>query len=404
MVARQGPLAGLCVIEIASFVAGPLAGMTLGQLGADVIRVDPLGGAADRGRWPIAANGVSHYWNGLNKGKRSLTLDLRSDGGREILHRLVASCAPGTAVVVTNIGGQPWLDPDVLRTVCPDLIYVAIEGKSDGSTSVDYTTNAAMGFPLVTGPEGLTDPINHVLPAWDVACGLYAALGISAAARQRERTGEGTSIHLALDDVALATAGNLGYLAEAQFNEVPRGRIGNHLYGGFARDFRCADGKSVMIVALTPRHWRDLIATAGISEAIQAVEAALGADFTREADRYEHRVVLAALLEPWFAARTRPEVEAALAATSCLWAPYRSFPEVVENLQAAETANPLVSTIDQPGVGDQLTPGIPLRFESSDPVLPAPLLSQHSREILAERLGIEADEYADLAAAGTVSA
>lgn len=404
MGAQRGPLSGLTVIEIASFVAGPLAGMTLGQLGAQVIRVDPIGGAADRGRWPVADSGASLYWNGLNKGKRSLTADVRGAQGREIVHRLIGSSAPGTAVVLTNIGGQPWLDADALRSLCPDLIYVAIEGKSDGSPSVDYTTNAAMGFPLVTGPAGLTEPINHVLPAWDVACGLYAALGVSTAARQRELTGEGADIRIALDDVALATAGNLGYLAEAQFNHTPRPRIGNHLYGGFARDFRCSDGASIMIVALTSRHWRDLVRVTGVQAAVEALESAFAADFTNEADRYTHRVVLAALLEPWFETRSRSEAESALTTTSCLWAPYRSFPDVVESLQTTEGGNPIVTVVDQPGVGRQLTPGSPLRFGTvTDPALPAPLLGQHTWDVLHEGLGIDRAEYERLVASGVIA-
>ena len=139
--------------------------------------------------------------------------------------------------------------------VRPDLIHLRIEGHHDGRPGVDYTVNANVGFPLVTGPEECAGPVNHVLPAWDVACGLYAAIGLLSADRQRRVTGKGQQLSVALYDVALATAGNLGFLAEAQVNGVIRPRIGNHLYGSFARDFTTRDGRRVMVVALTGRHW-----------------------------------------------------------------------------------------------------------------------------------------------------
>src|SRR6476659_9716265 len=106
------PLAGLRVVEVSSFVAAPLGGMTLAQLGAEVIRVDPVGGAADHSRWPITHTGTSLYWAGLNKGKQSLELDLRSPEGRVVVRDLVGSCPPRTSVVLTNAVGQEWLSYD----------------------------------------------------------------------------------------------------------------------------------------------------------------------------------------------------------------------------------------------------------------------------------------------------
>src|SRR3979411_1604716 len=93
------PLAGVRIVEICSFVAVPLAGMTLAQLGAEVIRVDPIGGAGDYHRWPITDDGESIYWAGLNKGKRSVAADMRSPEGQELVQRLIA----GSGVLVTNV-------------------------------------------------------------------------------------------------------------------------------------------------------------------------------------------------------------------------------------------------------------------------------------------------------------
>jgi 2-methylfumaryl-CoA isomerase len=154
-------------------VAAPLGGMTLAQLGADVIRVDPPGGAPDHARWPLARSGASLYWAGLNKGRRSIMVDMRSASGREVILGLLRACPYRTAVVLTN-AGQDWLSHDSLAGYCQDLIHVRVEGTSTGESAVDYTVNAEAGFPMVTGPEEHGGPVNHVLPAWDIACGLYA--------------------------------------------------------------------------------------------------------------------------------------------------------------------------------------------------------------------------------------
>jgi 2-methylfumaryl-CoA isomerase len=391
------PLAGLRVIEVSSFVAAPLGGMTLAQLGAEVIRIDPLGGAPDTTRWPLAPNGGSLYWAGLNKGKRSVTLDLRSPGGQRAVADLIAGSGPDGGIVLTN-AAYPWLSYEALKYARADLIHLRITGRHDGSPAVDYTVNAAVGFPLTTGDEATSGPVNHVLPAWDMACGLYAALGILAAERHRRRTGQGRAITLALADVALAVTGHLGFLAEGQLaradvtgepHPVPAGgrpRIGNHLYGGFARDFRTGSGDSVLVVTLTARHYADLARVTGRAEALAAVERALGADFARDADRYAHREVIAALLAPWFAGHTTDEVTGALAGTSVLWERYRTFAELAADQETL--ANPLVGLIDQPGVGQILATGTPLAQPGTPQApVPAPLLGADTAAVLREARG-----------------
>lgn len=378
---HSAPLAGLRVIEVSSFVAAPLGGMTLAQLGAEVIRVDPLGGAPDTTRWPLAPNGGSLYWAGLNKGKRSVVLDLRSPEGQRAVADLVAGSGADGGIVLTN-AGYPWLSYDALRQARADLIHLHIAGGHDGSPAVDYTVNASVGFPLATGAEDTAGPVDHVLPAWDVACGLYAAIGILAAERHRRRTGEGRAITLPLADVALAVTGHLGFLAEGRLG-ASRPRIGNHLYGGFARDFRTGSGDFVMIVTLTPRHYADLARVTERAGALAAVERALGADFTTDSDRYAHREVIAALLAPWFAGHTTDEVTEALKGTSVLWDRYRTFAELAS---APETlANPLVSFINQPGIGEILATGIPLAQPGTPQIpVPAPLLGADTDAALRE--------------------
>jgi 2-methylfumaryl-CoA isomerase len=396
------PLAGLRVVEVSSFVAAPLGGMTLAQLGADVIRVDPLGGAADYGRWPLAASGTSIYWAGLNKAKRSLSADLRSAEGQELVTRLIADSGPGGGIVLTN-APRPWLSYETLSQRRPDLIHLRIDGRPDGRPAVDYTVNAELGFPLVTGPEDHRGPVNHVLPAWDVACGLYAAIGLLGADRQRRLTGRGQELSVALFDVALATAGNLGFLGEAQVNGVSRPKVGNHVYGSFARDFTTRDGGRVMVVALTPRHWRDLVEVSGLQAPVAALETSLGADFSVEGDRYTYREVLAGLLQHWSGAHDLAEITAALGRTAVLWSVYRSFTDVVADPETS--ANPMMGLVDQPGVGRYLAPGSPIRARAGGEQRPtrAPVLGEHSAEILRANLGLAEDEIDDLHQRGVVA-
>jgi 2-methylfumaryl-CoA isomerase len=391
------PLDGLTVLEISTFVAAPLGGLTLAQLGADVIRIDPIGGAADQTRWPLAPSGTSLYWTGLNKAKRSVTLNFRDAEGRRLLADLVAASGPGGGIVLTNAVGRPWLGYDELSRVRPDVIHLQILGRHDGRPAVDYTVNAGLGFPMVTGPEGYQDPVNHVLPAWDIACGLHAAIGLLAAERHRQRTGHGRRITLALEDVALAVTGHLGFLAEAQLG-ADRPRIGNHLFGGFARDFAAADGKRVMVVTVSARQFADLARATGLAGPFAELERLLGADFAADGDRYTHREVIAALLAPWFAARTIADIERELGGTSVLWSRYRRFTDLAGDGDLA--ANPLLGEIEQPGVGPVLAPGSPLAQDGRPDPAPAPRLGADTAGVLADLLGLPAGEIGALAERG----
>jgi len=366
------PLEGIRVVELSSFVASPLCGLTLAQLGAEVIRVDPVGGGADVHRWPLAPGGTSIYWTGLNRGKASVTLDLRSEDGRRSLRELVTAPGDGGGILVTNSGGRDWMSHETLAGLRPDVITLELLGRRDGRPGVDYTVNAALGFPSITGPGG-GQVVNHALPAWDVAAGLHAALAVVAAVREREKSGRGRRIVLPLDDVALATAGTLGYLTEPQLDGSSRPAVGNHVYGTFGTDFTTSDGGRFMVVALTTRHFHDLARVTGTREAVDALESATGADFSTEADRYSYREVLAALFARWFAAYTTEQVASALADSVVLHERYRTFAEVVA--EGDLRANPLFSPLDQPGVGTYLAAAHPATFDGAHLTTgPAPLL------------------------------
>jgi 2-methylfumaryl-CoA isomerase len=401
-----GILSGLRVVEGSAFVAAPLGGMTLAQLGADVIRFDQLGGGLDYTRWPLAESGQSLFWAGLNKGKRSISLDLRSERGRELATELIcAGDGPDTGLLLTNFPARGWLAYERLAERRPDLIMVALTGNPDGSSEVDYTVNPATGFPWATGPRNLAEPLNSVLPAWDIATGSLAAIGLLAAERWRTRTGEGQLIRLSLSDVAFAMVGNLGRIAEAELGGQDSFKDGNYLYGAFGHDFETRDGRRVMVVALTARQWRALVQITEIGEACAKIAEVMGYDLDTETGRFEGRDLIAGLLRPWFASRELSEVRTAFAGTGVSWGSYQTFRQLVTEDPRCSPANPMFSTLVQPGIGKYLVPASPLDFSAQGrlPARRAPVLGEHTDEVLAELLGLSDTEIGRLHDAGVVA-
>jgi 2-methylfumaryl-CoA isomerase len=401
-----GPLAGLQVVELSSFVAAPLCGTTLAQLGADVIRVEPMGGGPDRTRWPLTDGGSSLYWNSLNPGKRAIEVDLADPLGRRLVADLVASGGSSGGILVTNTERWHDLSFPALKDRRADVIHVLLTGRNDGGTAVDYTVQAGSGFPLVTGPGDHGTPVNHQLPAWDLAAGLYLATGLLAAERHRSATGRGSEVRVALEDVALATAGHLGYLAQAQLRpDASRVADGNFVYGTFGRDFTTVDGQRFMLVVLTPRQWADLLRVTGLGEAVDVLGRVLGADFSDEGDRYRHREVLAGLVAEWFARHDAAQVQESLASTRLLCSPYRSFDDLVADDARLLRANPLFGIVDQPGVGNLVAAGSPVEFDRGRAApRPAPGVGEHTGRVLADELGLSRVQMADLTARGVVRA
>lgn len=385
-------LAGLRVIEGSAFVAAPLGGMTLAQLGAEVIRFDPIGGGLDAKRWPVTAEGRSLFWAGMNKGKKSIAIDIARPEGQELVTALVTAPGENAGIFLTNFPPRGWLAYEALRARRADLIHVNVLGDRHGGSAVDYTVNPRVGIPLITGPADDPRPVNHVLPAWDHLCGQMAALGLLAAERHRRIKGEGQYVSLALLDVALATLGHMGFIAEVQVNGTDRPRFGNDLYGAFGRDFLTRDGRRVMVVGLTRRQWQNLGRATGLAAEFDAVGRRLGLDLTEEGNRFRARAELAAVLEPWVAARDAEEVLRIFAEADVCAGPYQSIRELVQNDTDAIAANPLFSWQEQPGIGRYPMPGSPLYFSASPhaDARPAPLLGAHTDEVLADVLGLDA--------------
>ena len=398
-------LSGLRVVEGSAYVAAPLGGMTLAQMGADVIRFDPIGGGLDRTRWPVAEDGTSLFWAGLNKGKRSFCVDLKSPEGQELVTALVTEPAPDGGLLLTNFPARGWLGYETLAARRRDLVMVNITGNHDGSSAVDYTVNPATGFPWATGPRHLSVPFNHLLPAWDSITGTLAATALLAAERHRTRTGEGQLARIALSDVAFAMVGNLGKIAEVQIENRDRKKDGNYLYGAFGRDFVTKEGRRLMIVALTLRQWRNLVEATGLHEAFETVEKLLEIDLTREGDRFAAREVLGAVLKPWTIARSLDEIREIFDRHDVCWGPYQTFTELVEEDPRCSADNPLFDEVEQPGIGTYLMPGSPVELSAfeREPVRRAPLLGEHTDELLAEVLGLSDTEIGRLHDAGVVA-
>ncbi len=396
-------LSGLRIVEASAFVAAPLGGLTLSQMGADVIRIDPLGGGLDHRRWPVTADDVSLFWNGLNKGKRSVVLDLTSPKGQEIAAALVCASAEDGGILLTNLPPRGWLDHTKLRQRRADLIQLTIQGDRHGGSAVDYTINPRVGLPMISGPSAADVVVNHVLPAWDLITGQMAALGLLAAERHRRQTGEGQLIKLALEDVALAMIGHLGLIAEAQLGQK-RERYGNYLFGAFGRDFVTQDKQRVMVVGITARQWRSLCDATTLGPQVAELAQQTGFDLSKEGDRFRAREQIATLLDTWFASRSFSEVASILNRHNVCWGRYQSVMQLVQDDPSCSLANPLFASIEQPGVGQLLAPSIPLDFSSHQrrEAVPAPRLGEHTEEVLTELIGLDANQYAKLRDEGIV--
>jgi 2-methylfumaryl-CoA isomerase len=276
-------------------------------------------------------------------------------------------------------------------------------GWADGAPALDYTVNNAVGYPMMTGAG--PEPVNHVLPAWDLLSGAYAAFGMLAAIRKREQTGEGIEVRIPLSDVAIGTVANLGGIAEVLHNKANRPRLGNTVYGLFGRDFVTKDNVRTMIVVVTHRQWASLIHALGLNAQVEAIEAERGVSFAKDDGlRFEHRDALYPLFEKAIAALDHSRMAAMLDDAGIVHSAYRTMLDaahdkrlVVDNpMFTAFNANP--SGFKYPAAGAFGT--IP-QMERGD-AKGAPRNGQHSEEILSASLGLSSGEIASLIDAGIV--
>ncbi len=395
-------LHNLTIIEASSFVASPSAGLYLAQMGAEVIRVDQIGGGPDFRRWPLTDDGHSLYWENLNRAKQSVALDLSTAGGRELLQQLAAK----TGLLITNFPADGFLSHEKLAAINPAMITVRVMGKADGGTALDYTVNAAVGIPYMTGPsDPRAGPVNHVLAAWDLLTGAYAAFALLAALRHRDMTGLGQEVRIPLQDVATASVANMGMLAEVLYSGANRERLGNTVYGAFGRDFKTADGERVMIMALTPKQWSGLVSVLGIEAEVAAIEAERGVSFARdEGVRFEHRDALFPLVEAKVKTRNWNELDAAMTAAGCCYGPYRTMAEAARD-PALVTDNPVFGSSENPSGFAYPAAGAFATIAHLDrgSPRPAPHLGADSDAVLTRLLGLSPTDLTALKSQGTVA-
>ncbi len=391
-------LKGLRVVEGSAFVAGPTCGLYLAQMGAQVIRFDNIGGGPDFRRWPLSEGGDSLYWEGLNKGKLSVAIDLARPEGRELAQRLAAAPGEDGGLFVTNFPVDGFLSYEKLSAIRADLICVRVMGWADGSQGMDYTINSALGLPLMTGPVGDERPVNHVLAAWDLLTGAYCAFSLVSALLARMRGQGGREIRAPLSDIGAATMANLGFTAETMLAGHQRPRMGNDIYGAFGRDFTTKDGQKLMLLAITPKQWSKALETLGIVAKAAAVEAELGVSFANDQGlRFTHRATLYPLFERAFAARTAAELTPAFDAGGVTWGAYQTLEAALEDPRLFK-ANPVFQDVAHPSGLSYPAPGAMATIPQDErgEVRPAPKLGQHTDEVLAEVLRMSSGEIARL--------
>jgi 2-methylfumaryl-CoA isomerase len=387
-------LSGLRIVEGSAFVAAPLGGLTLAQLGAEVIRFDPIAGGIDFKRWPLTKAQASLFWAGLNRGKKSIQVDLKSQKGRELISNLITAPGEGSGIFLTNLAAKDQLSYEELRKKRSDVIMISLTGNYDGSSEVDYTVHPSFGYPVITGPRTSNTPINSVLPTWDLILGNLVAIAILAAERKRRLTGEGELISIALSDVALSIVGALGRLSQAYIGEEVVAPDGNYLYGSFGKNFLTADNKQIMLVGLTTRQWSSLKLALNIEDTLIELQKSLSADFEDEGQRYVHRESIALVIEKTVIAKKLEDLVPAFIAHKVSWSRYQSFGELLNNDIRASNENPIFSLKNQPGIGTTPTIASPIRFRFSHNLEPepAPLFGEHTEKILKEILKISPEE------------
>jgi len=374
------PLDGVLVLDLSRVLAGPYCTMILGDLGADVIKVEPPGGDETR-RWgPPFVNGESAYFLAVNRNKRSIVLDLKTERGREVVRRiaaradiLVENFRPGT---LARLG----LDLAELRERNPRLITLSISGMGatgpeSGLPGYDFIVQAAGGLMSITGPpEG--PPMKVGVAVVDLTTGMMAATALLAALHARHATGEGQHIDISLLETQVAWLANVAsaYLVTG---EPPR-RYGNaHPTIVPYQTFDAADGPFALAVG-NDAQWQRLCAAIGRPDLAEDPR------FRTNPDRVANREALVALLAEHFRAAPAAEWIRRIAAADVPVGPVRTVPEVLESEQVK--ARGMIETVEHPTVGELRLVGIPFKFSATPASVrrPPPLLGEHTAEIEAE--------------------
>ena len=393
------PLTDLLVLDLSRVLAGPYCTMMLADLGAEVIKVEVPGQGDDTRQWgPPFVGGEAAYYLSVNRNKKSLTLNLKSERGREILRQL----AHRADVLVENfrVGTMDeWgLGYEALQEMNPRLIYCAITGYGQTGPyrrrpGYDFIIQAEGGIMSITGPiEG--PPMKVGVAIVDITAGLYAGMAILAALHERERSGQGQYIDIALLDAQVAWLANVGsnYLASGQRPD----RYGNaHPNIVPYEPFPTSDGWIAVGVG-NDRQWRQLCATAGWED--------LAADlrFASNPQRVENRAALVPMLQERFRQRSTEEWRTMLLKDGIPCAPINAIDQVFADPQVL--ARGMCVALPHPTAGTVRMAGSPLKLSRTPVRLDRapPLLGQHTDEILRAHLDYTDQEVAHLRAEGVI--
>jgi crotonobetainyl-CoA:carnitine CoA-transferase CaiB-like acyl-CoA transferase len=400
----KGPLSGIKVIEITTFQQGPVAGMRLGDLGADVIKIEPKGGdPARRHMRTIEAEfnvkGDNYYFEHANRNKRGIVLDMKMENGMQVFHRLIDSAD----VFLNNMSiGAPirlGIGPDDLLTRNPRLVYAHAsgwgrKGPIADSLSFDYTGIARSGLMMAAGED--KTPPSMILPGLgDELGGLMCAWGVCLALFAREKTGKGQLVDTSLMGSVVALLGHLisgTAMLNQEFPRFVRTNMGNAMYNHYC----CKDGKWLAIAHLDPdRWWAKVCGALGLENLIDDPK------FSTFAARSDNRRELVAIFDEVFASKTRDEWMQILQKHGCIYTPVQNIPEVVEDPQLL--ANNYVIEVDHPNYGHTKTMGFPWDLSETPASWRrrAPNLGEHTDEVLTE-IGYSKEELAKLKDEGAI--
>ncbi len=394
--ATVGPLAGIRVLDAGTMIAGPYGTTLLGDLGADVIKIEPTYGD-DLRRLGAERNGETGSYTGINRNKRGVALDLTQPAGRAVLARLAATAD----ALVTNTRepalSRLGLDYESVREYRPDIIWAGVstfgaDGPYAGRPGIDALAQAVCGIIALNGAPG-SDPSRTIVPFADVLTSLLVSSGVLAALHERTRSGLGQRIDVSLVDALMhAQCNALGNYFIAGW-ELPR--TGNRSpYFAPSGTYGCADGASVYISCPSEKFFANLC---------RALDVAWGDDarFNTPAARMQHEDALDAAIAERCGRYTRAELLERCAAADAMAAPVNGLAGVVADPQVRH--NGMVVTTEHATLGALDVTGVPLHFGRTPGAVrrAPPVLGQHTREILAEA-GYDGGEIAKMEASGAV--
>ena len=389
-------LQGVRVLDVTQVMAGPFCAMLLCDMGADVIKVESPAGDSSR-RMAGARGGDSASFNAVNRGKRGIVVDLKAPGGGAVLRRLAADADVFIENYRPGVLGRLGLGHDALRALNPRLVYASISGYGQTGPDArkggfDLVAQGVSGLMSVTG-EPDRPPVKVGVPLTDLGAGLFAACGVLAALHARERTGEGQHVDTSLVDAGVALS--VWEATELFSKGVVPGPLGSaHRMSAPYQAVRCADGY-VTLGAANDRIFRRL------AEALGHPEWAADGRFESDSARVENRAALAELIERVTSQRPREYWLERLEAHDVPCGPINDYRDVMRDPQVR--AREMVVETRHPTLGTLSTLGTPIKLSGTPltPGRPAPLLGQHTDEVLAAA-GYQEDEVAALRAAGAV--